>query len=306
MGVLAGLPVRALRPAAAPPRGDATRTLVDSSRPVHARTRVRVIARHVALSPSFGSPSRCTACSSRPWDGGPRDRGTVPRGCARALRGGHRHRGPLPAADGLEDVLRLLDRLRGRRTQHPRLPGLPRPPGHAAGDQPAGGRVRDRDGPRDRGADPRAHPVGAQELLLPGPAQGLPDQPVRDPARQPGAALIQTSAGPFTVPITRAHLEEDTAKLVHGDAGAEVPGRRRALARGLQPVGGAPDGDRHRAGHPDGRAGAALCRGAPAPAAVDRRERRRPRARTDAHRGERLAAASWRPSRSGRGSRSRT
>ena len=27
----------------------------------------------------------------------------------RALRGGHRHRGPLPAADGLEDVLWLLD-----------------------------------------------------------------------------------------------------------------------------------------------------------------------------------------------------
>jgi aspartyl-tRNA(Asn)/glutamyl-tRNA(Gln) amidotransferase subunit B len=33
-----------------------------------------------------------------------------------------------------------------------------------------------------------------------------------------GRLAILTSAGPFTVPITRAHLEEDTAKLVHADA----------------------------------------------------------------------------------------
>ena len=33
-----------------------------------------------------------------------------------------------------------------------------------------------------------------------------------------GRLRIETSGGPFTVPITRAHLEEDTAKLLHGDA----------------------------------------------------------------------------------------
>jgi aspartyl-tRNA(Asn)/glutamyl-tRNA(Gln) amidotransferase subunit B len=36
------------------------------------------------------------------------------------------------------------------------------------------------------------------------------------PLASMGRLVIETSAGPFTVRITRAHLEEDTAKLIHG------------------------------------------------------------------------------------------
>src|SRR3970282_520878 len=57
-------------------------------------------------------------------------------------------------------------------------PGLP--PGH----QPPGRGACPRDGRGDRRADAGAHPLGPQELLLPGPAEGLPDQPVRPAARR--------------------------------------------------------------------------------------------------------------------------
>ena len=43
-----------------------------------------------------------------------------------------------------------------------------------------------------------------------------------------GRLRIATSDGPFTVPITRAHLEEDTAKLVHAEA-AGAAGVRSSL-----------------------------------------------------------------------------
>ncbi len=43
-----------------------------------------------------------------------------------------------------------------------------------------------------------------------------------------GRLRIETSEGPFTVPITRAHLEEDTAKLVHAET-AGASGARSSL-----------------------------------------------------------------------------
>jgi aspartyl-tRNA(Asn)/glutamyl-tRNA(Gln) amidotransferase subunit B len=48
------------------------------------------------------------------------------------------------------------------------------------------------------------------------------------PLAAQGRLAIETSAGPFTVPITRAHLEEDTAKLLHGDV-AGASGTRTTL-----------------------------------------------------------------------------
>jgi aspartyl-tRNA(Asn)/glutamyl-tRNA(Gln) amidotransferase subunit B len=43
-----------------------------------------------------------------------------------------------------------------------------------------------------------------------------------------GRLTVSTSDGPFTVPITRAHLEEDTAKLNHADA-PDADGSRASL-----------------------------------------------------------------------------
>ena len=64
----------------------------------------------------------------------------VPRERRAGVRAGHRPRDPRPAADQDEDVLRLRARVR-RRAEHPHLPGLPRPPRGAAGDQRAGDRA---------------------------------------------------------------------------------------------------------------------------------------------------------------------
>ena len=137
----------------------------------------------------------------------------------RALRGRHRDRGPLPAADGLEDVLRLLDRLRRRAAEHAtsaRSASASRARCRSINRRAV--ELRPRDRRRDRGRRPGGDPLGPQELLLPGPAQGLPDQPVRPAA---GVARPADRSTPRTArsrsTITRAHLEEDTAKLVHAD-----------------------------------------------------------------------------------------
>ena len=58
--------------------------------------------------------------------------------------------------------------------------GRPRAARHAAGDEPRRGRARDPLRPGGRRDDRAALDLRAQELLLSRPAQGLPDQPVRD------------------------------------------------------------------------------------------------------------------------------
>ena len=71
----------------------------------------------------------------------------------------------------------------GAPPEHPRLPGLPRP-ARARCRSSTGAAVEHvlTDRPGHRGDDARRDPLGSQELLLPGPAQGLPDQPVRPAA----------------------------------------------------------------------------------------------------------------------------
>ena len=133
--------------------------------------------------------------------------------------------------------------------------------------------------------DARGDPLGSQELLLPGPAQGLPDQPVRPAPGLGGPAHVRD--------VRRAGHDRHHPRPPRGGHGQARPrdraGRPAGEPRRLQPLRRAAHGDRHRPGHPHGRAGPALRRGAPAAAAHDRRVRRGHGARPDAGRGERLA-----------------
>ena len=141
----------------------------------------------------------------RPARGSPADRAAVRRehafprrACARArarvrpcagaaARGGDvsatlgardRARDPRAAEDADEDVLPLPRRLR-RGAEHEHLPGVPRLPGRAAGAERAGDRMDDQAGARARLRDRAAGRVLPEALLLPGPAQGVSDLPVR-------------------------------------------------------------------------------------------------------------------------------
>ena len=209
---------------------------------VHARRQVDAASELPAQRRAPPGPPlpRPQPCRGRPCEtlGHGQQRPVEPR--PRALRGGHRHRGPLPAQDGVEDVLRLLERLR-RRAEHPRLPGLPRAARHPPGDQPQGRRARPRDGRRDQRGDTAGDALGPQELLLPGPPEGLPDQPVRPAARLERAADVRD--------LGRRGHDPDHPRAPRGGHRQAHPRHRRRRAAGqprrLQPVGRPADGDRH-------------------------------------------------------------
>jgi aspartyl-tRNA(Asn)/glutamyl-tRNA(Gln) amidotransferase subunit A len=107
------------------------------------------------------------------------------KGIYHAMGNRHRAGDPCPAGNQIEDLFRGLHRL-WRRAQHPGLyrgSGLSR---GAAGAQPGGGEHGAEVRPGDRCGDRSSLGVRAQELLLPGSAQGLPDQSVRAAHRRQG------------------------------------------------------------------------------------------------------------------------
>ena len=90
-----------------------------------------------------------------------------------------------------------------------------------------GGREGDPDRARAGLRHRRPEPVSPQELLLSRQPEGVPDQPVRraDLRARPPRSSTATRIG-----ITRAHLEEDAAKLVHaGGAGGRIAGAESSV-----------------------------------------------------------------------------
>ncbi len=170
----------------------------------------------------------------------------------RGLGARRRARGALRAVDRHEALLRLPQRFR-RRAEREHLPYLLGLAGLAAGAERAGGRAGDahRSGVALRDPAVRVRP---EELLLPGPGEGLSDQPVRPPAqrrrvaRAPRRVPRRRDAGPHGGGHGQAHPCRGERPHQCGPARA---GR-------LQPLGRPAGRDRERARYPHGRPGAGL------------------------------------------------
>ena len=206
VAVIPGIGVRAVR------RGPRPGLLRDELRAARGGARPD---RPVRRPPSCGR-RRVTTPTARPRVGR-----------ARALRAGHRHRGPLPAQDRLEDVLLLLDGLRRRAAEHPRLPGLPRP---ARAPCPTINRAAVEHvlatGIAIEASSPEKTRWERKNYFYPDLPKGYQISQYELPLTANGRLTFDTSEGPVTIGITRAHLEEDTAKLIHATA---ADGRRVSL-----------------------------------------------------------------------------
>ena len=119
-----------------------------------------------------------------------------------------------------------------RRAQHEHHPGRPRPAGLAARRQRAGRALLDQPRPRARLLDRAVEPLRAQELLLPRPREELPDLAVRRADRLRGLrrGRARRRLASSTVPIERAHMEEDAGKLTHvGGSTGRIQGAEYSL-----------------------------------------------------------------------------
>ena len=214
-----------------------------------------------------------------------------------ALRAGHRHRDPRPAEHADEDVLRLRALVR-RRAEHAHLPDLPRPPGHAAGDERGGGALRadDRDGLR-AARSRRARSSTARTTSIPTCPKGYQISQYDIPLATGGPS--RRRAHP-----PRAHGGGRREARPRGQLGPHP--RRRDERRGLQPRRHAARRDRDRARPPLGRGGRGVRPPAPGHAPAHGRLRREHGGGLAADGRERVDPARRRRPRSARRPSSRT
>ena len=164
-----------------------------------------------------------------------RDGAAALRRGGRVLRPGARPRGARRARHRVEDVLRLRDRRSAPSRTRQVCPVCLGLPGSLPVVNAVGGRVDDPDRPRAELHDRGVVPVRAEELLLPGHAEELPDLAVRRadlhrrlPRRR--GRHRRRRRGTFRVEIERVHMEEDTGKSLHvGGATGRIHGADYSL-----------------------------------------------------------------------------